>query len=312
MKNIVLLAFLVFTLSQAQLSLTAVKVDETSLDANAAFWTDAPKIEQVTKPVFEGEPDGPTVTLQAAYDGEYITIRAQWTDPTESILRRAWIWDGSAFSQAEEEQDRFVLTWPIGNNAEFASKGCTAACHGTDNDDPKTWWMGSESEDVSYDNWHWKASETNAAGYTDDNWWGLKDADRGHGRKDDAKDSGGYVGNINEEETGPLFMSSEGTSATFILKGKEIAIDTSILKAGDRIPRYLQERAVGSRGDIESIGTWQDGNWMLVMRRALDTGHEDDAVLIVGKPIPLGVAVLENAEDADHTIIEDVVILEWQ
>jgi hypothetical protein len=312
MKKIVLLGCLLFLgLTQAQNVLTAVKVDAAALDAAAAFWADALTLEQATKSVFEGEPDGPAVTLQAAYDSEYITIRAQWADPTETILRRAWMWDGSAFTPSEEDQDRIMITWPIGNNAEFSSKGCTAACHNKD-DDPEKWWMGSESEEVTYDSWHWKSAQTNPVGYTDDTWWGAKGADENSGRKNDELESGGTVNNRTEDESGPTFMSSEGTSAILIIKGKEIAIDTSVLKTGDLIPAYVLERAVGSRGDIETVGTWQDGLWTVVMRRALDTGHDDDAVFIAGKPIPFGLSVVDNGGDAEHEVAEDVLVLEWQ
>lgn len=39
-------------------TLTAVKVDATSLDANAAYWADAPVLSVETKAAVEGNPDG--------------------------------------------------------------------------------------------------------------------------------------------------------------------------------------------------------------------------------------------------------------
>jgi hypothetical protein len=307
MKNIILLScLLVFGLSQAQNILTATEVDDAALDAHAAFWADAPKLEQATKTVLEGEPDGPVVTLQAAYDSEYLTIRAEWADPTETLLRRAWLWNGSAFTRSQENQDHIMLTFPMTNNATFASKGCAAACH---TDDPEHWWMGSEDGNVTYDNWHWMSALTNPVGYADDNWWGeLEDKT---GRKDDELDSGGFVNNVNDDESGPAFMSSEGITP-ILIKGKEISIDTSGLNSGDAIPAYVLERATGSRGDIEASGTWQDGKWVVVMRRALDTSNDDDVAFIPGKRLPFGMAVTDNGGGAQHKVTSDLLVLEWQ
>ncbi|MFN3980328.1 MAG: ethylbenzene dehydrogenase-related protein, partial [Caldilinea sp.] len=111
-------------------TLTAIKVDATSLDLNADYWSKAPVLSIDTKAAKEGNPDGPTVMLQAVYDGDTIAIRGEWADPTES-LKNAWQWDGTAFSKVKGDEDRLMLVFPIQNNAEFASKGCAAACHNT-------------------------------------------------------------------------------------------------------------------------------------------------------------------------------------
>lgn len=307
MKYIVLLGcLLVLGFTQAQNVLTAIEVDDTALDAGAAFWADAPKLEQATKAVLEGEPDGPVVTLQAAYDSEHITIRAEWADSSETLLRRAWLWNGSAFTRSQENQDRLALAFPMSNNATFASKSCAAACH---TEDPEKWWMGSEDGNVTYDNWHWKSAQTNPLGYADDAWWGEPEGNTG--RKDDELDGGGFVDNVNEAENGPAFMNSEGVTP-ILIKGQEIPVDTAALKSGDVIPAYVLERATGSRGDIEASGVWQDGKWIVVMRRLLDTGNDDDAVFIPGKRLPFGMSVGDNSGGAQHKVSSDLLVLEWQ
>jgi hypothetical protein len=308
-KVLVLLGILFFALSVAQNTLNVIKVDDAALDASAAFWADAPKLEQATKSVFPDTPGGPVVTMQAAHDGEFIVFRAAWEDPTETVLKEAWIWDGNGWTQSEEDEDRLMIVWPIGNNAEFASKGCGAACHFSE--DRTSAWMASDSEDVTYDNWHWKSARTNAVGYADDQWWGLKGDDEDTGRKNDTRDSGGYANNAVEDGSGPAFMSSESTEVNFIFKGKEIPIDTAALKVGDRIPAFVIEPAVGSRGDVQALGSWQDGKWVLVMRRALNTGNDDDVEFIVGKPLPFGMSVIDNGGDANHKVTEDKLVLDW-
>ncbi len=308
MKRILGLYFVLFVgLIQAQNVLTVIEVDDAALDANAAFWADAPKLEQSTVAVLEGEDDGPVVIMQAAYDSEYITIRAEWADSSETLLRRAWLWNGSAFTRSQENQDRIMLTFPMTNNATFASKGCTAACH---TEDPEKWWMGSDNANVTYDNWHWKSAQTNPLGYADDAWWG--ELDETTGRKDDDLADGGFVDNINADQSGPSFMSSEGTTVTLIIKGQEIPIDTAALKSGDAIPAYVLERATGSRGDIEASGIHQDGKWIVVMRRVLETGNDDDVAFIPGKRLPFGMSVVDNGGGAKHKVSSDLLVLEWQ
>lgn len=292
-------------------TLTAVKVDAVSLDANADYWNKAPKLAIDAKAAMEGNPDGPTVTLQAVYDNAAIAIRAEWADDTETLLKNAWTWDGSAFTKSGDE-DRVMFAWPIGNNAEFSSKGCAAACHNTA-ENYEEWWMGSDNESVRYDNWHWKSARTNAAGYADDQWWNVL-ADPTNfesSRRNDAKESGGYADNVNDEKSGPRYMSKNGADAQLIMAGEEVELDLTALAAGDVIPGYVLSKAVGSRGDVEANGVWADGKWVVVLRRALDTGHDDDAVFTVGKPMPFGVSVVDNGGGVDHATSPEVLTLQW-
>lgn len=293
-------------------TLTAVKVDATSLDASAEYWANAPVLAVDTKAAVEGSPDGPTVKMQAAYDGEFLVIRSEWADATNTTARSAWTWDGSAFTKSGD-QDRLMITFPMSNNADFASKGCATACH-NDSADQEEWWMGSEDPNVSYDSWHWKSAQTNPVGYTDDQSWGIRadPTNVASAHINDALDSGGYTTNVNADGTGPMYMSSKGTKEQFIMAGDEIAIDTTKLAAGDVIPGYVLAKAVGSRGDIDANGVWQDGKWTLVQRRLLNTTHVDDATFTAPKPVPFGMSVVDNGGDEDHTVGPDVLTLEWK
>ena len=170
MRNLlVLLSLLLVFFSYAQSdTLTAIKVDETTLNSEASFWEDAAELTIATEATLEDEPDGPSVQLKAAYDDESIVIRAEWLDETESILKNSWTYDGSAFNKSGDE-DRVMFAFPIENNAEFANKGCTAACH-SDADDEAEWWMGSDDDSFRYDAWQWKAARTNPVDQVDDKW----------------------------------------------------------------------------------------------------------------------------------------------
>ncbi len=292
-------------------TLTAVKVSATTLDPAAADWAKSPALEIATKAAKEGNPDGPVVKLQAIYDGSTIAIRSEWADDGLSI-KKPWVWDGSAFSQSGDE-DRILFTFPIQNNAEFASKGCTAACHNTSDND-KEWWMGSDDPALTYDAWQAKSTRTLPAGYVDDKWWGVQEdpADIESSRHGDAKDSGGEKNNATEDGSGPAFMSPSGPGPQPIMAAEAVALDMAKLAAGDMIYGYLLEKPTGSRGDIEANAAWADGKWVVVLRRALNTGHEDDVVFSPPKQQPFGTAVLNGVGGMNHTVAPEVLTLEWK
>lgn len=301
------------TLEAKEGVLTAVKVSNGELNAAADFWEGSPILEAPT--INAEDPDtgvGPTIMLQAAYDNTYIYVRAEWLDSTESVLKNAWTWDGKSFEKSGNE-DRIMFLFPITTNPEFSSKGCAAACHNTaDNTDE--WWMGSDSEDVRYDAWHWKAARTNPVGYADDKWWGpqLDPDDIESSRHGDSKEGSHYSDNRNEEKTAPLFMNGADPSSVFIILGSEVVIDTSLLTPGDVVPGYTINRPGGSRGDIDAVGFWNNGRWVVTLRRLLDTGNADDVIFLPPKAVPFGISIVDNGGGLPHTVGPDVIVLEWK
>ncbi len=294
----------------AATTLTVVKVDTTSMDSAAAVWANAPKIELATKAAEKDKPDGPKVTLQAVHDGKNIVFRAEWPDATQNDVRRSWLYDGKVFKR-DQEQDRFALAFPIGNNAEFATKGCGAACHSNDPDKEK-WHMGVDKKEQSLDMWHWTAAQSGPVDQADDAMITIQEPITATGRKSDANDGGGNKNNQDKENKAPAFMSSKGLDAKFIFASEEIPLDISKLQPNTRIPAYILAPYKGSRGDVAAKAVWANGKWVLVLSRALDTGHDDDTVLIPSKTIPFAMAVFDNSEDLEHTIVQNVLTLAWQ
>ncbi len=291
-------------------TLTAVKVDAISMDAAASVWSNAPKTEVATKGLEKGEADGPKVTVQAVHDGKTIAFRAEWTDATENVLRRAWTFDGKAFKRSEE-QDRFSLIFPVGNNAEFASKSCAAACHNSDPDKAK-WEMAVDNKAQTLDLWHWQAGQSGVVGQADDLSIGVQPFITTTGRLADKSTKGGSVNNQNKENNAPIYMSKNGPTAKFILAGDEVPIDLGKLTPGARIPAFVVSPWDGSRSDVSAKGTWANGKWTLVLSRALDTGNDDDVKFIPTKATPFGLAVWDNAQDEDHKTVPDTLTLAWR
>lgn len=293
-------------------TLVAAKTDSVALDAAAGFWANAPKLDVATKATKEGDPAGPTVTLQAAYDSKNLALRLEWTDTTNSNTNKAWAWDGSKFTRGQELGDRMGVLFPIGNDPEFASKGCAAACHNADANQEK-WWMGTEKADLRYDLWQWTAASTNPINQAQDEWIGtLEDpAEMESATHGDALTSGGSLSNVNKAKDGPTFMGTD-LSSSFIITGQQVAIDTAKLAKGAVIPPSVLAPWVGSRGDVQAKGGWQDGKWVVVLMRALDTGHDDDLVLTPPKSYPLGVAVFDHIDLVGHTTTPEAITLTWK
>ena len=266
-----------------------------------------------TKATKDGEPDGPAVNLQAVYDNQNLAVRLEWADSTQSDMNKAWVWDGEKFTRSKDLGDRMAVLFAMENNPEFASKGCAAACHNADAD-PSKWWMGSEDAAVHYDLWQWTAATTNPVGQAQDEWINVLEdpADVESATHGDALESGGSLSNVNEAKDGPAYMNGADVGASFIITGEQVPIDTSKLASGALIPPSVLAPWVGSRGDVQVQGTWQDGKWVVVLMRALNTGHEDDLAMTPPKPYPFGVAVFDHIDLEGHTTSPEAITLEWQ
>ena len=241
-----------------------------------------------------------------------MVLRAEWADPTASLHKNAWIWDGAAFNRSGDE-DRLMIHFPVNNDPEFASKSCTSACH-NDAAEPDEWYMATKSDSSSLDQWHWKSTRTNPTGQSDDKWLGEQqdptDVESAH--HGDAKDGGGEAANANADGNGPAFMHSSDLANPFIFYGQEVALDTTLLAPGSVVPGYILNPMTGSRGDLSASGIWAKGKWVVTIIRALNTGQSDDVTFIPPKSVPFGVAVVDNGGGYDHAVIPDVLVLEWK
>ncbi|MEE9151210.1 MAG: ethylbenzene dehydrogenase-related protein, partial [Thermoplasmata archaeon] len=286
--------------------LTAERVEEIiTVDgyADEASWADANSLVVIVQDGSIGEVD---VVLHALYDRDHIYIHATWPDPTKSVEKKMWTFNGSKWSRSEDE-DRFAIFWNIDDSVRgFNIGGCAMLCHGDR--------MHANSPDEKADSWHWKASRTDPAGYADDKFLNetvvpyesgpLGTTIEWTGRHSDAKIGGGYRPNINEDKTGPKYYEpnpSDLDDATFIFqseidKGEAIEItDETTFTWGGTVPGFILEKPVGSRGDIIAKGVWRDGVWNLELKRKLNTGHEDDVHFDIAQTYRFGIAVMDNA-----------------
>ncbi len=260
---------------------------------------------RATKVVASEGPQGDVeISLKALYTDKDVYFLFQWPDKTAS-LNRLYEFDGKEWKKVKGGEDRFNLMWDVDNSIKgFAAKGCTAACHKQD----KKVTLKTNGPGERMDVWHWKAQRSNPAGYADDQWLGhelKKQGDEESARGNDAKTAGGYTDNWDPQAKRPKYGFKDGVKAgPALLKKDAVEIkDSAKFKAGDRLPREVLEKPVGSRGDIEARAVWERGRWTLELRRARDTGDREHDVQFTdaARPYYFGISVHDNAGDEDHS-----------
>ncbi|MFQ5814987.1 MAG: ethylbenzene dehydrogenase-related protein [Candidatus Hydrothermarchaeaceae archaeon] len=244
------------------------------------------------------------VSLRALYDSNYIYFLSSWPDPTESVSKDMWIFDGENWT-ASGNEDRIAFYWNIDDSiAGFNIGGCAMLCHGDR--------MHTNAPEEIGDLWHWKASRTNPLGYTDDEWIdnhvlgeyteeAKEVAMHGDGAYSIYKED--YVKNVNSDGTGPKYYEpspEDELDERFIYwdeveNGDAIEIkDLTNFSVGYSVPGYLLKKPIENMDDIDSNGVWRDERWMVELRRKLNTGYESDVQFDVTRTYRFGVAIMDN------------------
>ena len=195
-----------------------------------AMWEDVPAISLAA---FGGANGGShTITLKSVYTDDEVHFLVQWTDATQSLRRFPWVkqedgsWlrltDGSDHDENIYYEDKFAFIWNIDNSiVGFNSgAGCFATCHVGDAGKP----YGNkftQTEGEIGDIWHWKSVRSGPEGYVDDQYvdharW--SEDNTGAGRHSDARNSGSYVNNINDEGTAPAFMGPSRSDGPYWIR----------------------------------------------------------------------------------------------
>jgi len=227
--------------------------------------------------------------LKVMYDTENIYMLAQWTDghnlftgysdPGESVDKNQWSFDGESWGKSGNE-DRLGILWAATDNLEA---NCAKMCH-TDG--------LMKTYDGNVDVWHWKAARSNPIGLTDDKWWNPG------GRGSDSKTVGAYADNKNTAGDAPEY-SGPITDDHFIIipeGGSSGDLETAINEANSYPGYILNENAEGSRWDVQSIGTFDEGTgmWTVEFQRALNTGHSDDVAFTDNSATYFTTATFDN------------------
>ena len=243
-----------------------------------------------------------SVTARAAYTDDKIFYLFKWQDPTMSITKEAWRYDGQKWDHQGGNEDRISLLFEINRINNFATRGCAVVCHIPEGEtNAKNGKFGTASAAEKGDLWHWKAARSDPAGYADDTYVTQISAEKG-GRKSDAGE-GGDTSNMTEDKSKPRFMPAPGKMLGkngVLLAAHTVEItDYAVFKAGDTLTYRMPNAHAGSRADIKADSLYADGGWTVMLTRRLDTGNDDDVAFNSRKKYNFAMALFDDSGDQD-------------
>jgi hypothetical protein len=248
-----------------------------------------------------------TVSTKVLFTDDELFFLLSWEDPTQSITKESWRFDGEKWSHLKGDEDRIALLFEIDRISQFSSKSCAVVCHSPADLPRSQWKLATRSPAEKGDLWHWKAARSAPYRHADDGWLTVAGNPSGSyretGRRFDTG-SGGDVKNETSDGLRPRYMQDPARKPSvpgFLLMEEAVAIsDDSGFKAGDVIPYRLPVRPDGSRFDVKAESRHKDGRWTVMLHRKLDTGRDDDVVFDVRKRFSFAIAVFDDS-GADHS-----------
>jgi hypothetical protein len=257
------------------------------------------------------------VFAQSAYTEDALYFRLTWKDPTRSVVKQSWKYDGEKWNHIEGNEDRLALLFEITRINKFATRGCAITCHSPADVPRKEWKLATRSTAEKGDLWHWKAARSAPYKHADDAWLTVAGNPSGSyretGRRKDAG-KGGDIKNQTPDGAMPLYMQNPSKKPTvpgFLLVEDSVKIeDYSMFKAGDVIPFRLPLKPSGSRFDVKTESRHADGYWTLMIYRKLNTGHDDDVMFNPMKRYGFAMAVFDDS-GSDHSKATKPLVLKF-
>jgi hypothetical protein len=257
-----------------------------------------------------------TVTARALYTDNHLYFLLKWKDPTHSITKQSWRFDGQNWHHLEGNEDRIALLFEITRINKFATRGCAITCHSPADVPRKDWKLATKTDDEKGDLWHWKAARSAPYNHADDAWLTVAGNPTGSyretGRRKDAG-GGGDIKNETLDGTRPLYMqdpAKKPSAPGFLLMEEAVKImDYTVFKAGDVIPYRLPVKPSGSRFDVKATSRHADGGWMLMLSRKLNSGHEDDVVFNPKKRYSFALAVFDDSGSEHSKATEPMTLI---
>ncbi len=259
-----------------------------------------------------------TVSTKALFTDGELYFLLSWEDPTRSIVKESWQFDGEKWFHLKGDEDRIALLFEIDRINQFSSKSCAVVCH-SPADLPRTQWkLATRSPSEKGDLWHWKAARSAPYQYVDDGWLTVAGNPSGSyretGRRYDAG-SGGDTKNETPDGSRPLYMQDPARKPLvpgFLLLEEAVRItDYSTFKAGDVIPYRLPVKPGGSRFDVKADSRHADGRWTVMLHRKFNTGQEDDVAFDPRKRFSFAIAVFDDT-GGDHSKATRSLVLNFK
>jgi len=290
-----------------RLTVRAYHTNKAPISLNDPIWLKAGEIRVPVqgRDIFADEKG--VVATRALYTDDSLYFLFQWKDPSRSVIKQSWKFDGRRWYHLKGNEDRIALLFETTRINKFATRGCAVTCHSPADVPKKVWRFATRTPAEKGDLWHWKAARSAPYKHADDAWLTVAGNPSGSyretGRRKDAG-SGGDVKNQTGNKSKPLYMQNPAKTPSvpgFLLFEEAVKItDYSIFKTGDVIPFRLPKKPSGSRFDVRAFSRYADGGWIVMLYRKLNTGHEDDVIFNPLKKYSFALAVFDNSGD-DHS-----------
>ncbi|RDE25263.1 ethylbenzene dehydrogenase [Motiliproteus coralliicola] len=261
------------------------------------------------------------IEMRSLHDGEYVYFLLRWEDPTLSLERYPWVKqeDGSWKRLVNKDstghentfyEDKMSIFWNIKSKG-FKKKGCDKSCHMPEDDglldgvkDTSAGRHYTSEAGETIDMWHWKAARTNANFQMDDQYVDhARQESKEWGRHSDDKTGGGYYYNLEKGRDTPVWMNKTPSAEDlyWVREALKVPFEDKGFKPGDIIGGHVTGPFEGPRADIQARGEWQDGAWIVEIKRKLVTNHENSNTQDIqfndlDKDYYFGVTVFDNAQ----------------
>jgi hypothetical protein len=291
----------------AQLVINAIHVHKAPTGLDDSIWQKAPAVLVPVKGRGSLGEKEETVFTQAIYTDDTIYFLFKWLDPTRSVTKQSWQFDGEKWIHLEGNEDRIALLFEITRINKFATRGCAITCHSPPDEPREDWKFATKTAAEKGDLWHWKAARSAPYDYADDAWLTVAGrptgAYRETGRVKDIGE-GGDVKNQTKDKSKPRFMQDPTQKPSvpgFLLIKEAVEIaDYTVFQPGDIIPFRLPKKPSGSRFDVKAVSRYTDGGWTVMLYRKLNTGHDDDVAFDPRKQYSFAMAVFDDS-GSDHS-----------
>ncbi|MFA5902356.1 MAG: ethylbenzene dehydrogenase-related protein [Desulfobacula sp.] len=303
----------------AQLTVTVAHIQSAPAGLDDPVWK---KLQTVSIPMegrdaLSGRKE--TVAVTAAYTDTEIFLLFKWKDPTQSVTKQSWVFDGIKWEHLPGDEDRLAILFEITRISKFATRGCAITCHSPPELPKDQWVLATKNASEMGDLWHWKAARSDPYQVADDSWLtipgllGEYDPKKQSGRRSDAG-SGGDIKNEAADKSKPRYMPgpTHNRRDYGILRAEdavEIA-DYTLFKPGDVLTYRMPGKPTGSRADIRAVSRYQEEGWTVMLSRKLNTGHDDDVVFDPKKQYSFAIGLFDDAGD-DHSKATEPLILKF-